>query len=97
MKEMENVIDNLNTAKLILCHSQMLTPEMCIRIGQAVTSALALLKEQPDIVRCKDCVNYNIRHEFKNDKDALGRCDNISYLVGPYWYCADGKRRCEDS
>lgn len=53
----------------------------------------ALSEYQPKIVRCKDCVNYHIRPEFRNEKYALGRCDNISYLVGPYWFCADGKRR----
>ena len=54
---------------------------------------LAVLGEQPEIVRCKDCVNYKIRPEHRNEKYALGRCDNISYLVGPYWFCADGERK----
>ena len=45
---MEKAIENLNTAKLILCNQKMLTPEMCIRIGQAITSAIALLKEQQE-------------------------------------------------
>lgn len=42
----EKVIIDLNEAKHILCHPQMLTPEMCIRIGKAITSAIVLLKEQ---------------------------------------------------
>lgn len=42
----EKVIDDLNAAKLILCNPQMLAPEMCIRVGQAITSAINLLKEQ---------------------------------------------------
>lgn len=46
---MEKAIENLNTAKLILCNQQMLTHEMCIRIGQAITSAIALLKEQEPV------------------------------------------------
>lgn len=46
MSETEKAIENLNTAKLILCNQQMLTSEMCIRIGQAVTDAITLLKEQ---------------------------------------------------
>lgn len=45
MSETEKVIEKLNTAKLILCNQQMLTPEMCIRIGQAVTDAIALTKK----------------------------------------------------
>ena len=46
MDATEKVINDLNVAKLILCQPQMLTPEMCIKIGQAITSALALLKAQ---------------------------------------------------
>ena len=46
MFDRDSVINDLNVAKLILCNPQMLTPEICIRIGQAITSALALLKEQ---------------------------------------------------
>ena len=47
-KEMdrEKVINDLNVAKHILCNPQMLTPEMCISIGQAITSTLDLLKAQ---------------------------------------------------
>ena len=46
MPDRDSVINDLNVAKLILCNPQMLTPEMCIRIGQAITSAISLLKEQ---------------------------------------------------
>lgn len=40
------VIDYLNVAKLMLCNPQVLTPEMCVKIGQAISGAIALLKEQ---------------------------------------------------
>jgi len=50
MPNRDSVINNLNVAKLILCNPQMLTPEMCIRIGQTVTSAIALLKEQQKLI-----------------------------------------------
>ena len=46
MNATEKVINDLNVAKLTLYHPQMLTPDMCIRIGQAITSAIDLLKEQ---------------------------------------------------
>ena len=46
MTDREKAINDLNTSKLILCNPQMLTPEMCVKIGQAITSAIALLKEQ---------------------------------------------------
>ena len=46
MNSLEKVINDLNVAKHILCNPQMLTPEMCVRIGQAITSAIDQLKEQ---------------------------------------------------
>ena len=56
MSETEQVINDLNTAKLILCNPKILTPEMCVRIGQTVTSAINLLTEQE---------SENGRHEVK--------------------------------
>lgn len=49
MSKTERVIDDLNVAKRVLCNPQMLTFEMNIRIGQAITNAIALLKEQEAI------------------------------------------------
>ena len=46
MSETERVINDLNVAKRILCNPQMLNIEMNIRIGQAITDAIALLKEK---------------------------------------------------
>lgn len=47
MIDREKVINDLNVSKLILCyHQQTLTPEMCVRIGQAINSAIDLLKDQ---------------------------------------------------
>lgn len=43
---MEKVIEDLNIAKNILIFPQMLSHEMRIRIGQAISTAIALLKEQ---------------------------------------------------
>ena len=51
MSKTEKAIENLNTAKLILCNQQMLTSEMCIRIGQAITDAIAMLQEQDKIIQ----------------------------------------------
>lgn len=50
MSETERVINDLNVAKIILCNPQMLTFEMNIRIGQAITDAIALLKEQQKLI-----------------------------------------------
>ena len=47
--------------------------------------ALALLKEQPEIVRCKDC-----KHRFD------GCCyNNLNFgvYVANNWFCADGERK----
>ena len=46
MSETEKVTNDLNVAKLILCNPQVLTPEMCVKIGQAINTAIDLLKEQ---------------------------------------------------
>ena len=45
----EEVISDLNVAKIILFNTQMLTPEMSLRIGRVITSAIALLKGQEPV------------------------------------------------
>ena len=55
MADKEAIVDDLNVAKLMLCNQQMLTPEMRVRIGQAITNAIhALCEEQPS----KSCSYY---------------------------------------
>ena len=46
MTDIEKVIENMNTAKAVLCNPNMVTPEMCIKIGQAISAAITLLKVQ---------------------------------------------------
>lgn len=46
MTDMKKVIEDLDIAKNILIFPQMLNHEMRIRIGQAISTAIALLKEQ---------------------------------------------------
>ena len=46
---------------------------------------LELLKEQPKIVRCKDCLR---RHEPS--------CPMLDYRTRDLWFCADGERRDDD-
>ena len=64
MSSTEKVIENLDIAKLILCNPQMLTPEMCIRIGEAITSPIALLKEQEAVVKqwTKEIADNQLAH-----------------------------------
>lgn len=69
MNATEKVINDLNVAKLTLCHPQMLNPEMCVRIGQAITSAIVLLKEQEPVKAVAD------------GEDSY-RCNNCGTLIG---------------
>ena len=48
------------------------------------SDALELLKEQPEIVRCKDCKWYDER---------ISMCDNCGLPREQPFFCADGKRR----
>ena len=47
--------------------------------------ALALLKEQEAVIRCKDCKKRNQHKE----------CEHGYHIDD--WYCADGERRTEDA
>lgn len=54
---------------------------------ELIADAIALLKEQPEIVRCKDC-----KHRDPEDK----RCDSghgirCSLPRPDDWFCADGE------
>lgn len=53
MNTMEWVIDDLNIAKFMLLNPQMLmlAPEMRVRVGQAITSAIELLKKQENVLQ----------------------------------------------
>lgn len=57
-----------------------------------------LLKEQPEIVRCKDCKHLFDGEHTKNCCDVLmekaGWLKEIS--VSPDWFCADGERMGKD-
>ena len=55
------------------------------------------LTEQPDVVRCKDCINFG-----KLPIDHHGHqpywCKNLNiYSEGPDWFCADGERKEDDA
>ena len=77
MHDRDSIINDLNVAKLILCNPHMLTPEMCIRIGQAVTNALALLKD------------YKNEYE-KGFNDAMWSKQELMYEgVDGKWYKKD--------
>jgi hypothetical protein len=84
MSETERVINDLNVAKRMLCNPQMLTPEMCIKIGQAITNAIALLKEQEpvepippidesDLWKCGNCNHQLFRCTHQRYCEMCGR------------------------
>ena len=84
----EKVINDLNMSVCMLCNPEMLTPEMRIRIGQAINSATKLLEEQESIkpinsygtFRCGNCGNI----VGYNDGYARGYQNN---------YCSDCGRK----
>ncbi len=57
--------------------------------GYNIQRAIAMLKELPDIVRCKDC-HYGIRNS-KEDIFCIKAIYNDKYKR-PNWFCADGER-----
>lgn len=92
----------MNIAKAVLCNPNIVTPEMCIKIGQIISDALSLLKEQNNcencaiaiedrqpVIRCKDCEYYDPEHI-----DEECRLFN-NFTTEPDWFCADGKKRGE--
>lgn len=56
-----------------------------------IADALVLLKEQPKIVRCKDCEHFH--SEVKDEFTTFFGCDEKHHPWGKNWFCADGKRR----
>ena len=48
----------------------------------------ALLKEQPEIVLCKDCKWYD---------EQISMCDNCGLPREQTFFCADGKRRIDNA
>lgn len=54
-------------------------------LGSKMDDIVALLKEQPKIVRCKDCKYYDHFNGCMSWHDVNSNNDN--------WYCADGERK----
>ena len=59
------------------------TPAYC-NFRQILRDALALLKGQETVVRCKDCKWYDER---------ISLCDNCGLPREQTFFCADGKRK----
>lgn len=65
------------------CFDYWLDKHRCLRpleledVRQLKADAIALLKEQPEIVRCNECAQK----------------DTCYFYTPPNWFCADGKRK----
>lgn len=66
-----------------------LRPSDLENVRRVKADALSLLKEQPEIIRCKDC-RYG-EPTIINGVWLLVTCDGVDHR--PEWFCADGKRR----
>jgi len=58
---------------------------ICMTADEA-EDIIAILKEQPEIVRCKDCMYWSKNHDH-NCMIKQGW-----FPVKPDWFCADGER-----
>lgn len=64
---------------------------------KAVDMILELLKEQPKIIRCKDCKHWSA--ERINDFNKCRRWINVgvkNFATMGDWYCADGESKSAD-
>ena len=75
----EKVIDELMMLKRFL-PSTMWEP---------INDAIAMLKEQKELVRCADCRHAEV------SQSGLIKCRGI--FRSREWYCADGDRRTDDA
>ena len=60
--------------------------------SKAIEDAIAMLKEQPEIIRCKDCKHG--ADTIINGEYLFKTCRGVNHE--PDWFCADGERRDDD-
>ena len=103
MPDLEKVIKGLEKCKRCECDDctekgASQAPWDCPVYDDFVENAIALLKEQPDIVRCKDCKHGSVYITEDVCGKPLIECnhpklgDNIVIHAWD-WFCADGKQR----
>ena len=100
MTDRENVINGLRSIKTYLASQAIETTDSFAREGfiesqKDIDDALALLKEQEAVVRCKDC-----KHGKPHPCAEYVTCfDEYSCLYGNTraadWFCADGVKKDE--
>ena len=94
MIDKKKVINGLEKCKRCECDdctekNASQVPWDCPAYDDFVDSALALLKEQPEIIYCKDC-KYG-RPMCQPWEDIICAQNRATHI--PDWFCAEGKRR----
>ena len=91
MADREKVIKGLECAETMLRQAVDRGGEMSVMVAfrcmNRVSAALALLKVQEQIVRCKHCRHYNT----ECCSDGYGWCHRRDFGTNDEWYCADGE------
>lgn len=81
--------ENSDCSECCPYHAEHRTEDAIECMSALMRDALELLKEEPEIVRCKDCKHYHY------DKDQIPYCDDIDYGYG--WrdddFCSHAERR----
>ena len=81
MNDREKIISAIEKAKK---QSEEYAQDSIILPFREADMILSLLKDQPEIIRCKDCKHY----------DGDGTCMKIGIaFLSDHWFCADGKKR----
>jgi len=82
------------------------TGEMLVHIGRKTAKdALSMLKEQPQIVRCRDCKHRpketnEFDLEFPEGSKCPCQCSDdeyYSWYPEDDWFCADGERKNDNA
>ena len=90
MTDIENVISNLELNIRWICDNPAHQFPGYGNVETAMRDAMELLKEKPQIVRCKDC-----KHYMWPEGTEKGDCFiKMGYFpVSEDWYCADGEQK----
>lgn len=86
MTDHEKVVKGLEETKIMLTQAVDRGGEMAaFKCLNRVKDAIAMLKEFPEVIRCKYCKHY---------EEETGICDLYhAHGYAETWFCADGRRR----
>lgn len=89
--QIEDMLSNINEENLLMNGGYI---ENGTAFLELMTNVLALLKEQPELVRCGEC-KYRSKEMFDyygNQNDKRYVCQIHDLAKRPDWFCADGER-----